>query len=96
MYDILLILAPGPPSDIKLEAEKIHITVNGKKEWRYTATWKVRKTKHILRTCAHILGIIDYIVLLTLLMLLPKLLLMLKTQKYQLFLTRNHTFMVIT
>jgi len=94
--DMFLILAPGPPSGIKLEAETMHITVNGKKKWRYTATWEVRNIKHILRTCAHILGIIDYIVLLTPLMLLPKMLLMLKTHKCQLFLTRNHTLIVIT
>jgi len=69
---MFLILAPGPPSGIKLEAEKMHITVKGKKKWRYTATWEVCKIKHILRTCTHIFGIIDYIVLLTLLMLLQK------------------------
>jgi len=92
---MFLISAPGPPSGITLEAEKMHITVNGKKKWRCTATWEVHNIKLILRTCAHILGIFDYIVLLTLLMLLPKLLLMLKIKKYQLFLTRNYTLIVI-
>jgi len=72
MHDMFLILAPGPPSGIKLQAETMHITVNGIKKWRYTATWEVHNIKHILRTCAHIFGIIDYIVLLTLLMLLQK------------------------
>jgi len=72
MHDMFLILAPGPPPGIKIEAETMPVIVNGKNKWRYTATWEVCKVKHFLRTCAHILDIIDYIVLLTPLMLLQK------------------------
>jgi len=93
---MFLISAPGPPSGLKLKAEKMHIKVNGKAKWRYTATWEVHTIKHFLRTCTHIFGIIDYIVLPTLLMLLPKLLLMSEIHEYQLFFTRDHTFIVIT
>jgi len=54
---MFLILAPGPPPGIELEAEKRHITVNGIKKWRYTATWEVHNMKHFLRTCVlHIFG----------------------------------------
>jgi len=54
MHEPFLILAPGPPSGIKLQAETMHITVNGIKELRYTATWEVHNIKHFLKTCTHL------------------------------------------
>jgi len=55
IHDMFLILAPGPPFDLNLTVETV--IVNGIQKWKYTATWEVRKIKHILRTSVlHIFG----------------------------------------
>jgi len=54
MHKYFFILAPGPPSGIKLTAEAMSTMVTSVKTWKYTATWNVSKNLTLMENlCTH-------------------------------------------